>query len=752
VAALAAGLVRRELGAWARRAPRPTELRRRPDLDIGRTADFYAGGIAGESAGGTRLRPALRCVASGMAGIFISYRREDAAGHAGRLFDGLRARFDQVFLDVSGIDAGVDFVEAISDAVGGCDLLLVVMGRQWLPSTDARGRRRIDDPSDFVHIEVKAALERGIRVIPVLVEGALMPSADELPQPLQPLARRQAFELRDTRWEADVEGLVDQIRGVLRAPAKSPPARERAPRPPRSYRTLWFGVGALLLAALLFGGTWLLLRTVEVPQMALMPLDKAAPVLESFGLEVGEVTHRTAVGAIPGTIVEQSPPPGTEVRRGTSIDLVVAEVIRLPYVVGLDARTAREQLSARGLHVQIEERAIPDARPGVVLEQWPPSGTELTGDAPPPSARLVVATAPPAPAAPAAPATPSQPAARPKVAVPNLLGLDRAGGAAALKGAGLVAEARHRETPSRPAGTIIEQSPAPGERVAPGTRVGVTFAKAPAAPPPAPERPPARVSVRTVTGLELANARQALERQGLKVGELSRRTTDAAAPGTVVEQKPAGGEAAAPGSAVDLVVAARAPAADPAMPHAGDTWRYRYTSAWPNIPRKVMVHRVLDATRSQIRESVSAEGGGEPDVKVFSPGVEIVTRTVGGVTLDEFAPFLQAFSDPEQGWRKTGIPPPRGAQFSSGWSITARYVIDETVSVPAGNFKATRIDVRGRLLGAPPTAAQQVESFEYRVWYAPEVKRVVKYERDSFSQSNAPLDRDRYELLDYRVR
>src|SRR5574341_1955028 len=128
-----------------------------------------------------------------MAGIFISYRREDTAGHAGRLFDRLRARFgrERVFMDVEGIEAGADFVEAIEGAVGSCDVLLAMIGKEWLRCTDRSGRRRLDDPHDFIRLETAAAFRRKVRVIPVLVEDADIPGPDDLPEDLKPLARSE---------------------------------------------------------------------------------------------------------------------------------------------------------------------------------------------------------------------------------------------------------------------------------------------------------------------------------------------------------------------------------------------------------------------------------------------------------------------------------------------------------------------------------------------------------------------------------
>jgi hypothetical protein len=129
---------------------------------------------------------------------------------------------ENVFMDIDAIEPGLDFVEAIQQAVGSCDVLLALIGRGWLQSTDARGNRRLDNPADFVRLEIATALDRNIRTIPVLVEGAKMPRADELPDPLQKLARRNALEISNTRWQYDVDQLVEVIkRGSRRSPHAS---------------------------------------------------------------------------------------------------------------------------------------------------------------------------------------------------------------------------------------------------------------------------------------------------------------------------------------------------------------------------------------------------------------------------------------------------------------------------------------------------------------------------------------------------
>ena len=142
--------------------------------------------------------------------IFMTYRREDTAYPAAWLFDRLAGHFgrDQVFKDIDSIELGDDFVEVITAAVGSCDALLALIGDRWLSSTDRDGQRRLDDPGDFVRLEIEAALARDVRVIPILVGGAQMPRVDELPGSLAKLARRQALELSPARFDADTRRLL----------------------------------------------------------------------------------------------------------------------------------------------------------------------------------------------------------------------------------------------------------------------------------------------------------------------------------------------------------------------------------------------------------------------------------------------------------------------------------------------------------------------------------------------------------------
>jgi hypothetical protein len=149
--------------------------------------------------------------------VFISYRRGDSAGYAGRVSDSLRARLGSqvnVFLDVEDIPPGEDFGEAVQSAVRRSGTLLVVIGPRWISVMDEAGRRRLDDPTDLVRLEVMAALSHGVHIIPVLVQGAKMPAASDLPAELASLARREAVELSDERWQFDVGRLAAAIRPV----------------------------------------------------------------------------------------------------------------------------------------------------------------------------------------------------------------------------------------------------------------------------------------------------------------------------------------------------------------------------------------------------------------------------------------------------------------------------------------------------------------------------------------------------------
>jgi hypothetical protein len=170
--------------------------------------------------------------------VFVNYRREDASGYAGRLYEWLSDRFgpDRVFMDISAIRPGADFVQAIESEVAACEAVLVIIGRQWLDCS-ADGHRRLDDPHDFVRLEIASALSRNALVIPVLVEGAGMPREHDLPDDLKPLARRHAIEISDGRWEYDAGRLIETLEERLEKRSGATFARRRV----KGARPRWLG-------------------------------------------------------------------------------------------------------------------------------------------------------------------------------------------------------------------------------------------------------------------------------------------------------------------------------------------------------------------------------------------------------------------------------------------------------------------------------------------------------------------------------
>lgn len=161
-----------------------------------------------------------------VSGVFISYRREDTSYIAGRLHDRLaEVLSERIFRDIDDMRPGIDFVEAIDEAVGSCDALVAVIGEHWLSAQDPSGNRRIDAPNDWVRLEIAAALNRDILVVPVLVENATVPTDSELPADIRRLARRNAMVLTDERWDYDVQQLVHVLDQALKGadvPADDP--------------------------------------------------------------------------------------------------------------------------------------------------------------------------------------------------------------------------------------------------------------------------------------------------------------------------------------------------------------------------------------------------------------------------------------------------------------------------------------------------------------------------------------------------
>jgi hypothetical protein len=199
-----------------------------------------------------------------MPGVFISYRREDSSGYAGRLFDMLSVHFgrENTYMDVDTIIGGDNFPAVIEEKISQCDALLAVIGERWLTCTAEDGSRRLDKAGDFVRLEIAKALERGVRVIPVLVGGATMPHQGDLPDQLRPLCAREAMDLRDAHFRADAERLIDTLKktvpGIAYRPWKA------------KLNRFFLSVSFVLVVAAVVGGI-LLSRHVKKPAAGANP-------------------------------------------------------------------------------------------------------------------------------------------------------------------------------------------------------------------------------------------------------------------------------------------------------------------------------------------------------------------------------------------------------------------------------------------------------------------------------------------------
>jgi hypothetical protein len=172
-----------------------------------------------------------------MAKVFISYRRETAAGDARALCTSVAAHLgrESVLIDVDSLSVGRDFRKELRKVLASCDYMLVVIDSQWIDAKDAAGNRRLDNPGDYVRQEVEAGLERDIAVAPVLLNGGKLPEIEKLPHSLKELVYRGAFEVSHSRWESDVEEMLRRVGLIAVKTVTSPvqqPVPQAAPQPP----------------------------------------------------------------------------------------------------------------------------------------------------------------------------------------------------------------------------------------------------------------------------------------------------------------------------------------------------------------------------------------------------------------------------------------------------------------------------------------------------------------------------------------
>ena len=225
-----------------------------------------------------------------MPDIFISYRRDDTSGYAGRLYDQISAHFgeEHVFMDVADIGPGSDFVTVIEQKVGTCDALIALIGKNWLTLKDEQNRPRLGNAEDFVSVEVLAALRRKVEVIPVLVGGAKMPSQRELPESLQPLSRHQALEISDARFTRDVQ---DLIAALEKGGGKAPLSRHKWLKPALIAAVVSVAAGL---------GVWILLKGHSPHAGSAVQTATGGPGLPAGGASTAGPSQKTASTDISG--------------------------------------------------------------------------------------------------------------------------------------------------------------------------------------------------------------------------------------------------------------------------------------------------------------------------------------------------------------------------------------------------------------------------------------------------------------------
>jgi hypothetical protein len=216
--------------------------------------------------------------------IFINYRRGDDPGYTGRLFDRLQEAFapEQLFLDVDNIAPGLDFARVLDERIAESDVVLAVIGKGWIDARDAKGARRLDDPDDFVRIEIASALSQDKRVIPVLVGEAQMPRPEQLPDVLRPLARRNAVRLTHERFRVDMQSLIKGLQQALDEIAARRKSQGGAERAKRTALRPVATVGGAVAVVLIAGAVLFEIRTASPPSStqhtaAIAPASSAPP-------------------------------------------------------------------------------------------------------------------------------------------------------------------------------------------------------------------------------------------------------------------------------------------------------------------------------------------------------------------------------------------------------------------------------------------------------------------------------------------
>jgi len=445
-----------------------------------------------------------------------------------------------------------------------CDILIVVIGREWLTCADPGGHRRLDDPNDFIRLEAATALKRNIRVIPVLVRGARMLKSEELPTDLEKLARRQGIEISDTRWDSDTGQLIKALEGALAQEVQAKPVatpEDRLPKPQiKGSRKVITAVVAVISVVVLAIAGWLLWpQKVEVPRLIGNSLEVAKASIEDRGLIIGSVSEEETERGSPDTVLKQQPAAGEWVGKKTTVNLVVAmsPKIAVPDVVGKTFEQATTVVKGAGLGVgQRVRKESSEAAPGIVLAQDPAAASRV-GKAT--KVDLVVAAAP-------------------RIVVPQIVGKSSTDAESTLAHAGLIVGMKTtKESSETSPGIVVGQRPAAGQVLDRGAKVDLVIAT------------PMTVAVPNVVSMPMDRAKLTLEQSGLSVGNVRESSSNVSSAGTVLSQGPAAGTKVRSGVRVDLVIVAK-------LQSAGEI----------EVPD--LRNLALDAARTKLKEARLAPG------------------------------------------------------------------------------------------------------------------------------------------------
>lgn len=677
-----------------------------------------------------------------MDGIFISYRRDDAAGYAGRLYDRLAAHFgpQRVFMDVEGIEPGTDFIDAIEAAVGSCRVLIVMIGDHWIDAADGSGKRRLEDPFDFVRIETAMALKRNVRVVPVLLDGAPMPRVDQLPEDLVPLIRRQAIDISHKQWEASTGELIRTLERIFTpltpedesAATGDKPAGATGGETPQTPATGAGGNGTpqptplrrlllpgLALAALV-GGIALFFNGAPRPTaphvIAVAPQPTPTPTptpSPSPSPEPSTSTHAATPPSVPPP--SPAPPPAPS----ASVTSNVAQLDFGAQGVGSSTRGSLRLTNTGNATAKLGKPRLEGSAAGDFAIVSNTCGASL------PPARhcdMTIAFRPPAHGTRSA-----QLAVRPAGDGDAL--------SIALLGNGVA-------TPRAP-----EPQPAPPPRAAlpaPQIRVLTTRTEG------------AQVSVCYVvsdaTSVSLAPQPGRLDKADRDCVPL---TIEHPASYTLTARN-ADGMAQKTIALAPPVLSHPAPAPEPAhdafLPEKGERWIYRTHGKWPTSPKRTVAFTVQSVANGQVVEQLSElEPKSIPDVQSArsQPGEASFANwtSVGS----EFAPWLAATANWQSGASWKGVRTPAMGEWGD-WYTRGEITGREQVTVPAGSYSAWKAEVWSSRRSTASSTVASVEPVrvQYLMWYDPAVKRYVKMVRRVKAADGSDMEEDVFELVAHR--